>query len=1720
MAGRVIGDAYVRIRALSDKLEDDIQKALDGSDASSKALGDKISKSLRESVEDGLRDISNTIEDSLKDVDTDILIDIDVDTSEIDRQIGLIDTKDKTILVDVEIDPASLHNVKEKFKDLKDEVEDNEIEVHPSVSMPWYQRVAVRLAYLARPRSVSFSPEVNQAAFTKVAVAFEALSGARLLTSTLSNLTDGLANLDKSIPKIALVSEGIAGLGALLLTAASNVVTLGAGLVEATFAGLALPGIFAGMAVGLGATIAVFKDFGSQLPGIGRQFSALQNSMSDSFWGKVRGPMQSMIDTLFPEFSGGVKNITDDLGGYFAGLATAFETQLGGTLTPMFDNLGTSIRLSGNYTESIVGIIKTLGETGSEYLPRLAVWFGTIIDRFDDWLDRSRDSGALNGWIETGIQRLSELGDILKNTGSILGGIAKATQAAGGSQLGMLADSLGRVAEIVNKEPFQSNLVRVLQSAHLAMNQLAKVSGPAVSKFFENFSGVLVGVLSDVGVTLGELVKGVATALSTDGFDNGLLDLFRGINSAVSELAPMWGPIGDGIGAILGLVGDLAVNFAPLLSTLLIAVSDLAVTLAPSISAISTALAGVLGNVLEPLLSAVTSIIEFFVGLVAPILSTEAGVVAVGIAILVLAASMGTLKTVLGAISAYNTFPFVKILADAILGPKIAAVATAVSNLQIAVASGTAGSNSKLATLVTNLGKLGPAAIGITAAVVAATAMLTVVGNLGVKAPEVEALTDRLLQLNTGLGTINTSLDSMFQGKESGWSWLAAPIDGSDLNNLATDVEGLADAVGYLDQWADADVMGRLFNNGDAFGGLGAHSAAMNQSKESMEAFDQAMANVVKSGNPEHIAAAQKYIRESMEEAGKSYEDALVYMPNYGKALEDNAFQVEAAAVAQQVANEKTVASFLAYQSALSEVGTDMPNMLSAIQEGSLAMFDFGAEIGNTELSLEGWIGSLEDQVAAQASWADNMITLTEKGVSNGILLELAKLPDGAKRVAELVDATPEQIERLNKTFEDGMAGVVDNASGKFSELSAKVATQLAGINLNDIDPSGKLAATFTELGYNVSGGFVTGVGTANPGGGAGLVFGNINLNDLDPSGRLVAMFEDLGYTVSNGFITGVREGGGNGESLRAKIEGILDSAAPTNITPTLKAALDAYGIQLPAQIGVAIDGTGDELVLDKLNAKLSGMDLSALPDDLEAALAGQGALFLPGVTSGIPANALGLAERLNIALNASLPKEISAEMAAALEATGATLPAHITVGVGKDDGNLANSLSTFLANVPIPTPSADQIAGLNAAGFDFVNGFVVGIDGAAGNVGTSGEDLANKALNAVKAHLGIESPSKKMKELGEFSVQGFVEGLGSTDGVGTAGNTLAQALLNAFTTTGPSLVTTGASLVGSLIAGVTSQTGAGSTAGSTVGSAVTAGVKSVSALSEGTQLGASAVKGVNSKLGEALTAGTSVATNAKTGLGSQNATDPGSNIGKSFAAGLATTAKVAEIGSVAIAIMTRAGLGSVDAAPSGVAIGTSFARGLAGVASTVAGISASVARSAVSSLDDYAPSAASSGASIGNSFARGLRDSVAGVRAAAQAVAAAARAQLPNSPAKEGPFSGSGWGGWGESIAEELADGMVAGRGSVRSASENMLGAIGLLNPSMASNSLYTSASSASSLPSALDSSSTGIISSGNTGATTIIVNADIKDLAGVADLAEFIEMTSVWSKQGYSPS
>ncbi|EFL15321.1 hypothetical protein [Streptomyces sp. C] len=515
-----------------------------------------------------------------------------------------------------ELDAMEKRKVEREIDDLQDKIDKLKATVEPEVSHGAMAAVALALARLTRDRVVNLFPKVSLSAAASAGAMLAALSGGRVLGDIFEKLGNTLRNLDRSTPIIGTIATAIAGLSAWGISAASNLFTLSASLAQIGATSLALPGILGGMAIGLGATVAAFKDFNKVLPEVKGQFSKLQDLISSNFWDKAKEPIRGLIDTLLPELRDGFAKTSTQLGSFFGGFATSLKGALAPALGGMFDDLSKSIEIATGGTEHFASIIKILGEVGAGYLPRLAQWFVDVAEKADTWLKKKGESG-LREEIDQGITALKDLGGVIYETGGIFAGLARAANEAGGSTLGMLRDTLAGIHEAVDSSGVQAKLVGLFTAAHDAMSNLNKVGGEEFKAFIGQFVGLLTQILPQVGTILGTAVGAISAALNQDEVFSGVYALFDGIQAAVNGLAPAMAPLGAAFGSLLKLVGALAAQLGPLVAAALTPLAEGFTALAPSILPIIELLGGALTGVfqqLSPIIAALVPVISEALG--------------------------------------------------------------------------------------------------------------------------------------------------------------------------------------------------------------------------------------------------------------------------------------------------------------------------------------------------------------------------------------------------------------------------------------------------------------------------------------------------------------------------------------------------------------------------------------------------------------------------------------------------------------------------------------------------------------------------------------------------------------------------------------------------------------------------------------------------------------------------------------------------------------------------------------------------------------------------------------------------------------------------------------------------------------------------------------------------------------------------------------------------
>jgi phage-related protein len=502
--------------------------------------------------------------------------------------------------IHLKISDESLRKMSDQLKDWRDHHSPLKIKIEPDVAASSSLATSARLGVLTRPRTVSIIPKLNEGAVAKVATALAMLSGARVLKKLFGEIGETLMNLDRSVPVIGSIAAAIAGVAGFALSAASNLFALSASLAQIGPTVALLPGLLGGFAVGLGVTIAAFKDFNKVIPEVKQTLSDLQNVISANFWDKAKAPIKEMVDSLLPAFRKGVADTATELGGFFGSFAKNLGTSLSPALGQMFDDLSKSINIATTGTGAFADIIATLGKVGTSYLPQLSQWFVDLSKQFADFLKKKGENG-IKAEIDEGIQALKDLGGVLYNTYGILSGVARAATEAGGTSLASLNNALSNIHKTVDSPGFQSGLVDVFKAAHQAMDTIATTSGPAVENLFKELGKLLTTVLPQAGQIIGTALGAIASALAQPAVTQGIQALFTGLDGAVKALAPALAPVGQALGAIFTVVGAALPVFAQLISAAIIPLAGAFSQLLPQLTPIITLLGGALTQAFQTL---------------------------------------------------------------------------------------------------------------------------------------------------------------------------------------------------------------------------------------------------------------------------------------------------------------------------------------------------------------------------------------------------------------------------------------------------------------------------------------------------------------------------------------------------------------------------------------------------------------------------------------------------------------------------------------------------------------------------------------------------------------------------------------------------------------------------------------------------------------------------------------------------------------------------------------------------------------------------------------------------------------------------------------------------------------------------------------------------------------------------------------------------------------
>ncbi|ATI18640.1 tape measure protein [Streptomyces phage Amethyst] len=428
----------------------------------------------------------------------------------------------------------------------------------------------------------------------------------------LNNLFEKFSNILKNLDK----SVPIIGSLASAMAGLAAFTLAGASNLFALSASLAQIGPTVGLLPGL---------FGGFAVGIGVTVAALKdfNKVIPEVKTTLADLQNSISDNFWAKAEQPIRNLVDTLLPKFRDGVNQTATQLGEFFGSFATALGTSLEpaMDQMFVDLSESINKATEGTGAfaNIIATLGEVGTSYLPRLADWFVKistqfsdflnRKGENGIKAEIDEGIAALKDLGGVLSNTYGILSGVARAATEAGGTSLHTLNEALASIHKTVDSDGFQNGLTEVFRAAHTAMDNIANGAGPAVKNLFIELGQLLTTVLPQAGEILGTAIGAIADALAQPAVTEGISAVFDGLLGAVKLLAPAMEPLGQALGAIMQVVATMLPVFAELVSAAIIPLADAFAQLAPMLSPIIEVLGGALVAAFTAISPLITTIV-------------------------------------------------------------------------------------------------------------------------------------------------------------------------------------------------------------------------------------------------------------------------------------------------------------------------------------------------------------------------------------------------------------------------------------------------------------------------------------------------------------------------------------------------------------------------------------------------------------------------------------------------------------------------------------------------------------------------------------------------------------------------------------------------------------------------------------------------------------------------------------------------------------------------------------------------------------------------------------------------------------------------------------------------------------------------------------------------------------------------------------------------------
>lgn len=430
--------------------------------------------------------------------------------------------------------------------------------------------------------------------------AYDQMSGVSALRGLGRAFKSVLQNLQKLPLKIGptIVMAGLLKIA--IVSLVGSLVSLGHALgMIGVGAAAAAPGVFVSLAIGAKIWGRAMADAGTVLKGVNNDFKELGKGVSKNFWAEAANPIRQVAKEYMPEIKKNTLAVSTEFG-KFAGLLAksfgkAFKGRIGSLFTPLID----SVKVLRPYLDDITQGIADLVLTGSSNLPKLTKKIGESGAEFGRFLTKAAKDGSLQRWIDTAVKNFKKLLSVIKSISMIFADIAEAADKASGGTLENMANRLAKIRRVTDSDAFKNGMTRTFLAADKAISKIAKISGPELTKFFQNFPMMMEEISPRIASIVGKIVKTIMKIINDPDVAKGFISMLQDFDTAIDNLQPGIEAMTPVVGTLFAAIGRVAKQLSPIISKGLSLFAKLSALLTPFLQTLSEKLSKITDGILK-----------------------------------------------------------------------------------------------------------------------------------------------------------------------------------------------------------------------------------------------------------------------------------------------------------------------------------------------------------------------------------------------------------------------------------------------------------------------------------------------------------------------------------------------------------------------------------------------------------------------------------------------------------------------------------------------------------------------------------------------------------------------------------------------------------------------------------------------------------------------------------------------------------------------------------------------------------------------------------------------------------------------------------------------------------------------------------------------------------------------------------------------------------------